>query len=886
MPRISQAIIGALSLAPRKKTRLNNRLSLVVACYNVEKYVDDFFSSVFSQNVNLHGVEIIAVDDGSTDATASRIHVWQRRYPESVRYIRQSNQKQAAARNTGLTLARGDWVTFPDPDDVLAPDYFLHVDEEISRFRATELSMVCCNFTYKKERPRLNQKPHWLSYRFGPTRTVLPASDLGDYIQIATNSTWFRRRLIDEHMLRYDPRVVPNFEDGHFANRFLLLNPDTEVVFLKEAVYHYRKRADGTSTIDQAKGRPSWCLDSLRYGYLDLLNQATHIRGSVPRFIQRTVLYDLLFRFDRLVDHPELVPLASSVQRDEFFELLINIFAAMDVTTVEEFELGPWTEIHKVGLLALMKNVRPRLTKVFLRQYDHHKGLMQFSYLSANPNIEVVGEVNREKVTPRFVSRQRSTFLDRDYAFEHFFWFSLGPADELKIIVEQQLCEVVRSDASSLGASASFAELKHAFDSQHTTRQASPLTAIGLFQWLASTRYVEARYADCWLFIDRPGKADDNAEHLYRYLLSTGIEAKIFFVLKRGSPDWQRLKAEGFKLIALGSVAHGIALRNAKFLVSSQLDEFKQWPGKLRDVDICTYRLVFVEHGVIKDDISRWLNTKPIALMLTTTKAEYGSIIDPKSNYRMSEKEVALTGLPRHDRLLSLTKSQTTLLVMPTWRKFLFNKKRQPIAGFAQSAYVRHWCSILNSPEFRKQIEERELKVTFCPHAAVAPFVDCFSLPDYIEVIDQLFVPSLHTLFARTALLLTDYSSVAFELAYIERPVIYYQFDAGEFYSGTHLGFNGYFDFEKDGFGPVCQNEDALHGAIEATLSGEEHPVYAERRRNVFPYRDGRCCKRAYEAILELDAPFEDTFSTFKLGCNEGARRPNPEASHSARPII
>ena len=79
---------------------------------------------------------------------------------------------------------------------------------------------------------------------------------------------------------------------------------------------------------------------------------------------------------------------------------------------------------------------------------------------------------------------------------------------------------------------------------------------------------------------------------------------------------------------------------------------------------------------------------------------------------------------------------------------------------------------------------------------------------DYVEVIDQLAEPSLQPLFAKTALLVTDYSSVAFEIAYIEKPVIYYQFDAEQFYGGGHLGFGGYFDFARDGFGPVCETED------------------------------------------------------------------------------
>ena len=169
-------------------------------------------------------------------------------------------------------------------------------------------------------------------------------------MQLSTATAWLRRELIERYELCYDPRVVPTFEDGHFANRFLLLNADTEVAFVKRPVYRYRKRADGTSTVDGAKLRAAWCLDALRYGYLDLLNQAHQIAGEVPYFIQRTVLYDTLLRFDYLVDHPERIPLSSQAERKEFFELLKQIFAAIDRTTINTFDLAHCTEMHKVGL--------------------------------------------------------------------------------------------------------------------------------------------------------------------------------------------------------------------------------------------------------------------------------------------------------------------------------------------------------------------------------------------------------------------------------------------------------------------------------------------------------------------------------------------------------
>ena len=101
----------------RSRQRLPTRYSIVVACYNVEKYIDDFFKSIFSQRVDLNCLEIIAVDDGSTDGPLRVSPIGNDAIQGRISYFRQSNQGQAVARNTGLAYATGDWVGFPDPDD-------------------------------------------------------------------------------------------------------------------------------------------------------------------------------------------------------------------------------------------------------------------------------------------------------------------------------------------------------------------------------------------------------------------------------------------------------------------------------------------------------------------------------------------------------------------------------------------------------------------------------------------------------------------------------------------------------------------------------------------------------------------------------------------------
>ena len=163
--------------------------------------------------------------------------------------------------------------------------------------------------------------------------------------------------------------------------------------------------------MDLAKRGRDYDLNSLRYGYLDLLTQAEEINGKIPRFIQRTVLYDILYRFFHLRDHPERAAFLREEERGEFFGLLQQIFAKIDCATINTYNVD---EKHKVGLLSLTKHARRPVTTVYVRQFDQAKQLVQFSYYSGDSHNSATVEVNDAAAPLHFRSRCRSRILDRD----------------------------------------------------------------------------------------------------------------------------------------------------------------------------------------------------------------------------------------------------------------------------------------------------------------------------------------------------------------------------------------------------------------------------------------------------------------------------------------
>jgi CDP-glycerol glycerophosphotransferase (TagB/SpsB family) len=107
-------------------------------------------------------------------------------------------------------------------------------------------------------------------------------------------------------------------------------------------------------------------------------------------------------------------------------------------------------------------------------------------------------------------------------------------------------------------------------------------------------------------------------------------------------------------------------------------------------------------------------------------------------------------------------------------------------------------------------------------------------------------------LLMRCNLLITDYSSVFFDVGYMEKPVIYYQFDMEEFRKYHYQ--KGYFSYEEHGFGPVVQTEDALVNAVYECAGNDfrMQNEYRDRLDDFYSVRDERNCERTYNVLCRM----------------------------------
>ncbi|ECP8860523.1 glycosyltransferase [Campylobacter coli] len=808
-----------------KKHKGFTQYTIISAVYNVEKYLDDYFNSIINQRLDFKkNIFMVLVDDGSTDNSANIIKKYQKKYPKNIVYIYKENGGQASARNLGLKYMqennyKAPWVTFTDPDDFLDRNYFYEVDKFLSTHQDDDICMVGCSVIFYHEKQRIYKDNHPLNFKFKNGEIVYNNFELKNNVHMHAASSVFN---IIYLVQEFDEKLKPNFEDAKFVNEYLLENIDLKSAFLPKAKYFYRKREDGTSTLDNSYTK-EYFLTTIDIGTLSLLECFYFNRN-----IQNVCLYHIIWQIKDLINSPEKLSFMSENEKQRYLELLDQNFSYIDTETILDFNLSGCWFFHKVGILNCFKIEKPPFQIAYIEDYDPYKEQILITYYTGDDKDVESIVVDGEEVYIDYKKIVKYDFLDRVFCYQKRLWVSLSKTFNGKLEIY----------INNIKARITFKR-----------KQLQDIEVKFIFMEMLSN----IKISDIWLLMDKDYEADDNAEHLYRYIMQNHPKQKIAFALRKESSDWERLEKEGFNLIEFGSFEFERIIKKASKVISSHCDEY------LTKYITNRSQFVFIQHGVILNDLSRWLNFKKINLFITSTQAEYDSIANDYNCYKFGKKEVVLTGLARHDALLKNNRSNVKqILIMPTWRKNIVNSvvansgKRKLNLDFKQTMYFKKYNSLINNNLLKKVCQEYGYTIVFNPHPNIMPYLKEFNFPSYIKIANQN--ESLQKLFCNSSLMITDYSSVAFEMAYLEKPVIYYQFDKEEFFISQWQ--KGYFDYKKDGFGPVVENEENLLKELESLLQNDCKPfgVYKDNIDSTFVFKDGRCCERIYAMLENMKA--------------------------------
>ena len=886
------------------------KVSIVCSVYNVESYIREAIDSIIAQSIGFReNVQIVMVDDGSTDSSGAICDEYAAEYPDNIVVLHKENEGLSRARKDGIPLTVGKYVTFFDPDDILSSETL----ENVVRFfdkhydRTDVVSVPIYMFGGYEGAHPLNDK-------FEEGTRVINLAEEWQVAQMSLATAYIKREVIN--LIDADEQLVTS-EDAKELVKILTEKMTLGVV--SEAKYLYRRR--GNSQVGKSRSKPAWYLTYLEHYTEWAIDYCREKLGYVPNFIYYTLMYDLQWRFmPARIENDEI----SEEQKREYVTKLFSLVNGFPSEVIFCQRLLP--VYHKLYLAYRSHGATPpevikgedgvhycfAYNGESLHPIDGELCRIHFIRLSEK-NLTVEGTFTRpavgidfsalyasvggERVPIRWTGYDESTLsAGVEICTSSGFELKL-PLSELTSPTTLSFEIDIAGTVIPLGAPCyeKFAPLTGECEYSYYAKGGYMLTPSAEGMVIAPATRKEIKRRDrlftrallrgegkaskkafvarilyktakriypknIWLVMDKADRADDNGEAFFTYLCKNKdkLDCTPIFAISKSSVDYKRLKRIGH-VVPYMSWRHKILHLIAKHTVSAYshdeisrpfLENTKFYANLMQDNQV-----IFLQHGIIKDDLSKSLNRrhKNFSMFVTSTVQERDSVL--RCNYGYNEDEVVLTGLPRYDALYNAPEKKIT--IMPTWLRKLFGSYDAAsstwslLDGFEESEYYLFYNSLINSDRLLSAAEKYGYTIQFMPHPVFFPYMDRFTTDGRAVILDP--ATRYRDVFATSSLITTDYSSVAFDFAYLRKPLFYTQFEENHYETG-------YFDYERDGFGEV---EKTLEATVDRMIEYMQNDCrlkdeYRARIDSFFAFADKNNCRRVYEKILEVEKLKDD----------------------------
>lgn len=362
---------------------------------------------------------------------------------------------------------------------------------------------------------------------------------------------------------------------------------------------------------------------------------------------------------------------------------------------------------------------------------------------------------------------------------------------------------------------------------------------------------------EIWLIGERQNQARDNGYHLFKYIRENKKNEKIYYIIKKDAKDLKKIEKMG-NVIFYDTFRHYIYYFMSDKIICAHNGSVTPnspiiWIGEEKNF-FKRKKKIYIKHGIIKEEIEshKYKNNKA-DLFVCGAKPEYEFV---KKYFGYKEGSVKYLGLCRFDNLYDF-KIKRQILFMPTWRKNIKSKTwsggslDEACQEFVKTEYYKRCNNLINNENLIRFLEEENVEFVFYQHYETSIYKDVFDIKSKKIVLANDNEFDLQDILKSAYLLITDYSSVAFDFAYMKKDIIYYQFDEEEYYKNHYQ--KGYFDYVRDGFGPVYKEEvEVVNSIINYKKMRDKNLKYRERSEKFFTIHDRKNCLRHYQEIKKL----------------------------------
>ena len=875
--------------------------SVIISIYNTGRYLDDSIGSILNQTIGINQIQIILVNDGSIDETEKICLQYQKKFPKNIKYIKIEHSGVSVGRNIGLKYVEGEFINFLDSDDKWDSKAFQIVLFFFRYYK--KINIIGCRIKFFE----LYNSYHPLDFKFTKTRVVNINKEY-NCIQLSSSSSFFRYSLIKKE--KFKPGIF-NGEDTRFINNILLKDP--KIGLIKEAIYYYRKRKDSTSAIQNKINKEGFYTSIIKSVDQYLLNKSINLYNRIEPFIQYYIAYNSLFRiiipsylyleaskfysysnlFENIIKHVEdkyiieqkilslkekLLLLSKKYNKDirndvilknQYFIysdfILINLKEAKNILIWKILEIkNNYLHLEGKDDFFLSQN-----TYFYYCLVSNKIIYPKYIYFSGYDLITMYGRSYKGRVVIFDIPIEDYNNISINFylsykgidseIFPFLGWFSHIPNIEngyysskkymLKIIDKRIHIYKYNKNKENIF------EKKYCNQLRIIHKDNLIKYRTNFIRYKNKNKYNKP----IWIINDKLKSAGENGEYFFRFLKAKNPKNLIYYYLiNSNSSDFIRLKQLG-NILEFGSEKHlNIFIKSDKILSSEyETNANNPFENEYKYIrDLIHFNYIFIQHGIIKDDLSVELNkiTRNFNFILTSSKKEYNSIL--KGNYGYKENNIIITGLPRYDYLHKLRnsiKKEKIILIFPTWRKYIKNsydfKTFESIYSitFNLTNYFNFYNNLINNDVLLRYMEKYNYTGVLCLHPYFSKQWIDFKQNKIFSVLKEC---NYQKLLLKSSLLITDYSSIFFDFGYLNKPVIYSHFDYKE-YRANHFR-KGYFDYIKNGFGVVCSNISCLIKNIILQINKGciLEKRYLKRINNFFKYKDDRNCERLYSNLI------------------------------------
>lgn len=360
-----------------------------------------------------------------------------------------------------------------------------------------------------------------------------------------------------------------------------------------------------------------------------------------------------------------------------------------------------------------------------------------------------------------------------------------------------------------------------------------------------------------WITFDKLYKAGDNGEYMYNYVSSHDDSIEMYYLIKADSPDYQRMRDQGAKLLIWGEDETLLTALHAEVILDTHANAFsyigfetmmKPYVG-----DLFNARIVCIQHGLTVQKIAQFQNRlfDNTQLYLCASQNEIENLKEPVYGF-VDQSKLKLTGLARYDGLHNSDKHQ--ILITPTWRRNIADAnvahfKKGHNEYFENSNYYKIYNRLINDAKLITTARKCGYRLIYLLHPATSAQLGDFNPNEYVELIPASGDMNYEKILTESSLMVTDYSGVQFDFAYMRKPILYYHPKE----LPPHYDESAAYIYTRDAFGPIIDNYEELVNQLCEYMKRHcrMKKEYMERADRFFAYSDFGNCERIYKTILE-----------------------------------